>query len=119
MCKNAGTDDEFAFHEAKNGNKGAQAISEKCQDRGVRCCVVGVPKSIDNDILLVREASEVGIDAESAPSCNNTVPPSCQGQPKGLDSRKYPPPILNLPRASHMPFALRICHQLVQYLKAL
>ena len=37
------------------GNAAAHAISEECQAQGVVCSVVGVPKSIDNDILLVRE----------------------------------------------------------------
>lgn len=35
------------------GNKGAFAIHEACRRNGVNCCVVGVPKSIDNDILLI------------------------------------------------------------------
>jgi len=41
-------------HTSSTGNKGAQAISERCAATGVRTAVVGVPKSIDNDILLVR-----------------------------------------------------------------
>jgi 6-phosphofructokinase len=32
----------------------AHAIAEECEASGVVCSVVGVPKSIDNDILLVR-----------------------------------------------------------------
>mmetsp|Transcript_25298 Transcript_25298/g.60182 ORF Transcript_25298/g.60182 Transcript_25298/m.60182 type:complete len:455 (-) Transcript_25298:517-1881(-) len=35
------------------GNAGAAAIQAECQERGVVCSVVGVPKSIDNDILLI------------------------------------------------------------------
>mmetsp|Transcript_40385 Transcript_40385/g.114330 ORF Transcript_40385/g.114330 Transcript_40385/m.114330 type:complete len:546 (-) Transcript_40385:420-2057(-) len=35
------------------GNAGAAAIQQECQERGVVCSVVGVPKSIDNDILLI------------------------------------------------------------------
>ena len=35
------------------GNAGAAAIQQKCAEAGVVCCVVGVPKSIDNDILLI------------------------------------------------------------------
>ncbi|MEW5297418.1 MAG: hypothetical protein WDW36_000628 [Sanguina aurantia] len=35
------------------GNAGANAINEMCQQHEVNCCVVGVPKSIDNDILLI------------------------------------------------------------------
>ena len=36
------------------GNAGADAIQQECQKAGVPCSVIGVPKSIDNDILLVR-----------------------------------------------------------------
>ncbi|KAK9831834.1 hypothetical protein WJX81_000048 [Elliptochloris bilobata] len=35
------------------GNAGAQAIQAECARSGVVCSVVGVPKSIDNDILLI------------------------------------------------------------------
>lgn len=35
------------------GNAAANAIAEECERSGVPCAVVGVPKSIDNDILLV------------------------------------------------------------------
>lgn len=35
------------------GNAGAAAIQAECQERGVICNVVGIPKSIDNDILLI------------------------------------------------------------------
>ena len=35
------------------GNAGADAIQQECQKAGVPCSVIGVPKSIDNDILLV------------------------------------------------------------------
>ena len=35
------------------GNAGANAIHEMCMQHEVNCCVVGVPKSIDNDILLI------------------------------------------------------------------
>ena len=35
------------------GNAAANAIHVECQRQGVHCAVVGVPKSIDNDILLV------------------------------------------------------------------
>ena len=36
------------------GNAGANAIQRECARCGVTCSVIGVPKSIDNDILLVR-----------------------------------------------------------------
>ena len=36
------------------GNAGASAIQHKCEEQGVICSVIGIPKSIDNDILLVR-----------------------------------------------------------------
>lgn len=35
------------------GNAAANAIAEECEAQGVVCTVVGVPKSIDNDILLI------------------------------------------------------------------
>lgn len=35
------------------GNAGANAIQAMCQQHDVNCCVVGIPKSIDNDILLI------------------------------------------------------------------
>jgi len=35
------------------GNAGANAIFQKCEEAGVVCSVIGVPKSIDNDILLI------------------------------------------------------------------
>ena len=36
------------------GNAAAHAIHTECDRSGLACSVVGVPKSIDNDILLVR-----------------------------------------------------------------
>lgn len=36
------------------GNAGAAVIQEECDKAGVVCSIIGVPKSIDNDILLVR-----------------------------------------------------------------
>lgn len=35
------------------GNAAADAIQQEVERQGVRCVVAGVPKSIDNDILLV------------------------------------------------------------------
>ena len=35
------------------GNAAAAAIAAECEARNVTCAVVGVPKSIDNDVLLV------------------------------------------------------------------
>ncbi len=35
------------------GNAGANAINAMCRQHDVPCTVVGVPKSIDNDILLI------------------------------------------------------------------
>ncbi|KAK9809983.1 hypothetical protein WJX72_002965 [[Myrmecia] bisecta] len=35
------------------GNAGANAIQQECERSGIVCSVVGVPKSIDNDILLI------------------------------------------------------------------
>lgn len=35
------------------GNAAANAIQEECERQGVICAVIAVPKSIDNDILIV------------------------------------------------------------------
>ncbi|CAD7699284.1 unnamed protein product [Ostreobium quekettii] len=35
------------------GNAGANAIHQSCKKSDVHCAVVGIPKSIDNDILLI------------------------------------------------------------------
>ncbi|KAF6260633.1 phosphofructokinase family protein [Scenedesmus sp. NREL 46B-D3] len=35
------------------GNAGANAIQQMCEENDVLCNVIGVPKSIDNDILLI------------------------------------------------------------------
>ena len=35
------------------GNAAAHAIAEECMRQKLVCSVVGIPKSIDNDILLV------------------------------------------------------------------
>lgn len=39
------------------GNAGAAAIQAQCEKDAVVCNVVGVPKSIDNDILVVSTTS--------------------------------------------------------------
>lgn len=39
------------------GNAGAAAIQAQCEKDGVVCNIVGVPKSIDNDILVVSHYS--------------------------------------------------------------
>ena len=35
------------------GQAGANAIQQLCEAEGVCCSVIGIPKSIDNDILMV------------------------------------------------------------------
>jgi len=35
------------------GNAAAHAIAEECESQQVNCSVIGIPKSIDNDILLI------------------------------------------------------------------
>lgn len=35
------------------GNAAANAIYKQCERDGVLCSVIGVPKSIDNDIQLI------------------------------------------------------------------
>ena len=46
------------------GNAGANAIYNYCKEHDVHCAVVGVPKSIDNDILLVRALADYPYDAD-------------------------------------------------------
>ena len=49
------------------GNAGANAIQCECEEQGVVCSVIGIPKSIDNDILLVQLCTLSF--ASSAPRC--------------------------------------------------
>jgi 6-phosphofructokinase len=35
------------------GNAAANAIHDGCRKQELKCCVIGVPKSIDNDIMLI------------------------------------------------------------------
>ncbi len=49
------------------GNAGAAAIQAQCEKDGVVCNIVGVPKSIDNDILVVSQHS----------SCNSCIAAAC------------------------------------------
>jgi 6-phosphofructokinase len=42
------------------GNAAADAIQREVEKQGVRCVVAGVPKSIDNDILLVGGSVDEG-----------------------------------------------------------
>jgi 6-phosphofructokinase 1 len=37
----------------QGGNQLGAQIAEGCARRRIPCCVVGVPKSIDNDVMLV------------------------------------------------------------------
>ena len=37
----------------RGGNAAAEHIHRECRAKKVPCCVVAVPKSIDNDLLLV------------------------------------------------------------------
>ena len=44
----------FLFVVGGNGSHaGAAAIQDACDREGVCCCVIGVPKTIDNDMLLI------------------------------------------------------------------
>lgn len=43
----------WVCHALAGGNAAANAMNEECRRRNVNCCVIGVPKSIDNDILLI------------------------------------------------------------------
>lgn len=37
----------------QGGNQLGAQLAEGCQRRGIPCCIAGVPKSIDNDVMLV------------------------------------------------------------------
>lgn len=50
------------------GNAGADAIQQECQKAGVPCSVIGVPKSIDNDILLVSYSASFNRTLANAPA---------------------------------------------------
>ena len=52
------------------GNAGAAAIQAQCEKDGVVCNIVGVPKSIDNDILVVSQSS----------SCHGCTAAACCSQ---------------------------------------
>lgn len=43
------------------GNAAANAIQQECERQNVVCSVVGVPKSIDNDILIVSAIRSQGV----------------------------------------------------------
>ena len=49
------------------GNAGANAIQCECEEQGVVCSVIGIPKSIDNDILRVQCC--ILSSSSSAPCC--------------------------------------------------
>lgn len=58
------------------GNAGANAIQEMCAKENVICAVVGIPKSIDNDILLVRPAPSCPLRLLWSP-CNPAISCPC------------------------------------------
>jgi 6-phosphofructokinase 1 len=37
----------------QGGNQLGAQLAEGCQRRRIPCCIVGVPKSIDNDVMLM------------------------------------------------------------------
>ena len=51
------------------GNAGAAAIQAQCEKDAVVCNVVGVPKSIDNDILVVGMPSTVPLCHQTLAAC--------------------------------------------------
>ncbi len=54
------------------GNAGAAAIQAQCEKDGVVCNIVGVPKSIDNDILVVSHHSTAITAASLLPAAPKT-----------------------------------------------
>lgn len=57
------------------GNAAADAIQEECERVGVVCSIVGVPKSIDNDILLIDRC--FGEDLSSVMVVGGLALPGC------------------------------------------
>ena len=63
------------------GNAGAAALQRKCAEREYPCAVVGVPKSIDNDILVIDKtfgfdtACQEGVKVRSPPPPPSSSPP--------------------------------------------
>jgi len=54
------------------GNAGAAAIQAQCEKDSVVCNIVGVPKSIDNDILVVSHHSTAITAASLLPAAPKT-----------------------------------------------
>ncbi len=73
------------------GNAAAHAISKECAAQGVVCNVVGVPKSIDNDIQLVRcLASAITAAARRSTSFSGPVVGPCVQQPAAAQTHGAP-----------------------------
>ena len=59
------------------GNAAANAINQELQNADVICSVIGVPKSIDNDILLVRFCqTSLHLNMHSVFSCSSCIFPA-------------------------------------------
>ena len=54
------------------GNAAANAIQKECEVQSVLCSVVGIPKSIDNDILLVTSCYQLPLILNAEAVCINT-----------------------------------------------
>jgi 6-phosphofructokinase 1 len=52
----------------QGGNQLGAQLAEGCQRRRIPCCIVGVPKSIDNDVMLMDKT--FGFDTVVQVSCS-------------------------------------------------
>jgi 6-phosphofructokinase 1 len=67
------------------GNAAANAIQQEVERQGVRCVVAGVPKSIDNDILLVSgDAAEQCLGVQNNASESAAMLHNCASVPQSL-----------------------------------
>ena len=55
------------------GNAGAAALQRKCAERDYPCAVIGVPKSIDNDILVIDKTFGFGTACQEAVKAINAA----------------------------------------------
>ena len=74
------------------GNAAANAINKELESAGVTCSVIGVPKSIDNDILLVSAyLSEIATVVQRLVVLLTLPKQKPQIQPEGLCTDSFCP----------------------------
>jgi 6-phosphofructokinase 1 len=53
----------------QGGNQLGAQLAEGCQRRRIPCCIVGVPKSIDNDVMLMDKTFGFDTVVQVSSSC--------------------------------------------------